>query len=252
MPPIKITNFEGKVSQIQEFKDGGKGALRVFRVACPEMNGFSFSAGQFVMTAMDGCRNIAKPEEMRWASLSIVSSPLEKEFIDFCIRAKTPTGLMHFMAHKMKLGDTVFMRGPYGKFTLKDNPQGIIFVATGTGIAPIISMLRTLLKQHYSYPIKLFFGFRNPNEFMYKEELEGYAKKNSNFQLIPTISGPEGFEWNEKIGYVQDVLKEFEFSEKISSFDAYLCGLPKACDESIKILISKGINGTRIAKEVYD
>ncbi|MDO8538535.1 MAG: FAD-binding oxidoreductase [archaeon] len=252
MPPIKITTFQGKVSHIQEFKDGGKGALRIFKVQCDDIKDFSFVPGQFVMTAMEDCKNIAKSEEMKWSALSIASSHLELNEIHFCIRAKTETGLMYFMAHKMKVGDTVHMRGPYGKFVMKEDPKGIIFVATGTGIAPIISMLRTLLKQQYSHPIKLFFGFRNPDEYMYKEELESYLYKHKNFELIPTISRPEGFNWSGKTGYVQETLKNFEFKEDISGFDAYLCGLPLACDDSIKILIAKGVNGMRISKEVYD
>lgn len=252
MPPIKITTFKGRVSSIQDFKDGGKGALRIFRVHCDDIADFSFMPGQFVMTAMDGCMNIAKPTEMKWSALSVASSHLELNEIDFCIRAKTETGLMYHMAHKMKIGDTVHLRGPYGKFVMKEGHKGVIFVATGTGIAPIISMLRTLFKQHYSHPIKLFFGFRNPDEYMYKEELENFEKHHKNFELIPTISRPEGFDWKGKVGYVQQTLKNFEFKEDISGFDSYLCGLPLACDDSIKILISKGVNGTRISKEVYD
>ena len=82
MPPIKITTFQGKVSHIQEFKEGDKGALRIFKVQCDDIKDFSFAAGQFVMTAMDGCKNIAKPQEMKWSALSVASSPLELNQID--------------------------------------------------------------------------------------------------------------------------------------------------------------------------
>lgn len=238
-----------KVLSIKDYSFEGKVTDKVVRFEKPE--GFSFIPGQFVMIAHKDFKLFSDPSKLKWASMSIASAP-QDEFIELCIAMKETPGLSNFLRENLKEGNYMELKGPFGVFTFKEDFEEVYFAATGTGIAPLLGMIKYMIYKGIQKPVKLFFGFRNSSYFLYKEELEGFKEKFRDFELIATISRPEtDSSWKGRTGYVQEVLKDYEFKEEKKGIHFYLCGNPKAVPEIIKVLEEKGFPKTNIHREQW-
>ncbi|MBN1386095.1 FAD-dependent oxidoreductase [Candidatus Woesearchaeota archaeon] len=176
---------------------------------------FDFYPGQFCMLGLEiGGQEVKRP-------YSIASAKNEKAYLEFCYVMHADGALSRYLAKKVK-GDEVIVQGPYGKFFM-DNPvpgKDTVFVAGGTGIAPLISMIRCIDFSRTSKDVWLFFGFKTGEFFLYKDELEALEKKHPNFHLIPSISRDDP-SWQGRRGYIQTHL---ELAGSPSGKQVYLCG----------------------------
>lgn len=174
---------------------------------------FSFKPGQFFILFL-------KDDDGEFTrAYSIASSPLDKDFIELCIKIEKK-GRASQVVDKWKVKDTFQVIGPVGEFNLKNGKDELVFIAVGVGIAPIMSMIRTLMKEGTKHKIKLIFGFRNKEDFVYKKEIKEY-EKNDNFELVEVISSLQVNDEGERM-HVQDVLKDHVKDAESTEF--YLCG----------------------------
>jgi len=205
---------------------------------------FDFQPGQFVsvMADKDG-RSISRP-------YSIASPPEQKDHLELCIR-KVPDGFMSNYLAGLRPGAQVRLRGPLGRFVLLEPvANDIVFISTGTGVAPFISMLGHIygpdsdvdLTKHFW----LFQGVRYIKEMMYIDLLEKVAREHENFHLVYVISRPETPEWKGRIGHVQDFLKA-EIKEPAGKH-AYICGLRHMLEETKPMCEAMGFSLVRFEK----
>jgi len=181
-----------------------------------------FIPGQFLNLIVENPKKIIR-------SYSIASKPNKKE-IEFIIRS-TPTGDMTFhLENHLKKGDEVKLTGPFGLFKLKKAKE-YLFIAGGSGIAPIISMMRSL-KNNYT----LIYSERTKNEIICYKEL-----KNS----IITLTRDS---WKGRMGRInKQLIKENLNSNPI----VYICGLPDFVNQMKKIVRDLNVNPERINIEKY-
>jgi len=194
--------------------------VKSFYLYFPEGQTMPFLAGQFVMSIVPRDGKIVKKP------YSIASSPYElaEGYIELGIK-RVEGGFMSTYFHNLKEGDTLKIDGPYGKFTMKhlDTPDEIIFVATGTGITPLRSMCKQMLKvDGVKKPIHMILGCRYENELLYEHEMRELERQYPNFHFIPTVSRPTPA-WQGDTKYVQDVLVR-RFPNP-SHKQIYACGL---------------------------
>jgi ferredoxin-NADP reductase len=177
-------------------------------------------------------------------AFSIASSPYDKEFIELCV-ARGP----HLSAHLLDLAERseVNVEGPYGQFILNQPiPDNLVFIAGGTGIAPIRSMIRTLVHEKFDKNFWLFFSIRYPEDYIYKAELEEYAQKFKNFHLVVTCTCKENHAaWKGERGRVTELLLKY-IPSKIKPAEVYLCGPPAMVDDTTKVLRSLGVTKLHI------
>ncbi len=177
---------------------------------------FDFIPGQFVMVEVpkENEKPVRKP-------YSIASPPHFANKIELCIKL-VEGGFVSTWFFGLKVGDDIEVEGPLGVFRIKEPlPEHLLFVATGTGIAPLRAQFEDLLEHGYQKPITFVFGNRYENEIPFHDELLALAKKHSNFHYLPTISRPKN--WSGQTGYVQDLIKnKFPDSKGIH---VYICGL---------------------------
>ncbi len=188
--------------------------VKVFRMR-PETK-IAFVPGQFVMLSADGLQNLNKTLVKR--SYSIASKPTDED-IEVCI-AKVDGGAFSGKIHEMKEGEKLNIEGPYGRFRLKDNENDIVMVAGGAGIAPMMSMLRTLFESKAGQKIHLFFGVRSPEEIIYREELSAMARQHENFELII------GFSEEAEVGLRGNIHEVIRMHGLSPGKDTYVCGPP--------------------------
>ena len=231
--------------RIEKLMEMGVQETRHFRLVFPPGTQFDFEPGQFVNalapSAEDPTKIIKRP-------YSIDSPPYEKGSIDL-VWKRVEGGFMTNYLWKLKEGDSLQIQGPLGRFNLrKPLPPHIVFVATGTGIAPFRSMIFQLFKDGTDRQVWLIFGNRYDTDILYNEEWKQLAARHSNFHYLPTVSRPNI--WTGEKEYVQRVLeKNFRPSK---DGHLYICGLTKMINEVQETALRMGFTKDQIFFEKYD
>ncbi len=180
---------------------------------------------------------------------SIASPPRMKDHLDLCLKL-VPTGKVTPWFWTFKGGERFQVHGPLGKFVLPDEISfDIVFVATGTGIAPFRSMIPTILTGGLKRNVWLLFGVRYDNMIPYNDEWLALAKKYPNFTYIPTISRPRP-EWKGETEYVQTKIPKF-FSNPEGK-RVYICGLNEMIQAVQDACFAQGYQKEQIYFERYD
>jgi ferredoxin-NADP reductase len=214
---------------------------------------FGFVAGQwlsFKTTKPDG-------EEITRA-YSIASAPAEDRSFALCLN-RVQDGFMSNFLCDMKEGDEIACQGPFGDFILRPPLRDTIFIATGTGIAPIRSMLHSLFVPHADgrtlpssideHQLWLVFGNRTEKDIYYHDEFLRLALEHVNFHYLPTLSRGGG-EWTGLRGYVQAHVSAI--AQGRTDMHAYICGLDKMVKTSRELLKTLGWYRKSISYEKYD
>jgi len=219
-----------------------------------------FEPGQFAVLGLPGVaprHMLAQPEELPSASeklirraYSIASSSLASSYMDFYL-ALVPGGALTPRLFALQLGDPLWL-GPKvsGMFTFDQVPEdkNVVMIATGTGLAPYMSMLTTHLMCGNPRRIAVLHGARNSWDLGYQAELINLQRLCPNFAYVPTISRPanEPILWHGATGYVQDlwvrgVLRDaWGFAPTPDNTHIFLCGSPGMIDETVELLCREG------------
>ena len=176
---MQISQFNSKILEIIEETP----EVKTFVLECP--HDFTFIAGQFIMLSFPG-EKLAK-------AYSISSSPTKKGTIELTIKIEQypeeelPKHLTPRLG-KVEQGQEITIKGPYGKFILDETKDRFCFLAGGTGIAPLMSMIRYCLDKNLKKHIILINSNKTPEHIIYKEELAAIKNK---IHLVQTITHPE-------------------------------------------------------------
>ena len=210
-----------------------------------EAHKFDFQAGQFVsMLAQHDGREITR-------AYSIASAPRGDNTFDLCLN-RVPDGFFSNWLSDLRAGAEVKFHGPHGYFTLKHPVRDSIFVATGTGIAPIRGMLHWLLADpahHENHEFWLVFGVRYRKDLYYDEEFRQLDADHPNFHYIPTLSR-ENPAWTGARGYVQEHVERL--AKGRIDMDAYICGLRDMVSANRELLKRSGWDRKSILYERFD
>ncbi len=169
-----------------------------------------------------------------------------------------PNGALTPLLFHSVEGDRISIRGPKGRFTLAAGDERLhLFVATGCGLAPFISMLRTLRDDHATRRIVLLHGVSYAGELAYRLFLEDLAAdpvRRSTY--IPTVSrpaAPENADWHGSVGRVEAVLPVVCERLRLDARDtvAYVCGNPEMTAAVKGILTERGLDRLQIHTEEY-
>jgi NAD(P)H-flavin reductase len=137
------------------------------------------------------------------------------------------------------MGDPISFKGPAGAFYLKDDAaRDLVFVATGTGIAPIRSMISAQLEKKTEQVVTLFWGLRSQRDLYYQEELESLAERYPQFSYTTTLSRPEAG-WTGAVGRVTTLIQDRIVS--VHNLAVYLCGNGGMIRDVTALLQGKGL-----------
>jgi Na+-transporting NADH:ubiquinone oxidoreductase subunit F len=196
-----------------------------------------FEAGKYVQFVVPAYELTPDPV---YRAYSISSPPSRQNALELEIRL-VPNGICTtYVFQHLKVGDTVKINGPYGDFHLRDSDRDIIFVAGGSGMAPIKSMLLDMAERGIQRKATYFFGARTVRDLFLVEEMRELEKKLPNFKFMPALSNPDPNDnWDGEKGLITDVLSRH--FERLDHHEAYLCGSPGMIDASIKVFKAKGL-----------
>jgi CDP-4-dehydro-6-deoxyglucose reductase, E3 len=210
---------------------------------------FAYEAGQWVSLALP------LPEGELRRAYSIASPPDESPRFDLAVTHVT-TGPGSTYLHGIEPGTVLRAYGPQGFFTrpLEGAPPAL-FVGTGTGVAPLRSMLRNALARGHEAPLSLLFGVRNREEILYRDELEAIGHEHPRVKIHVTLSRPDE-SWEGRRGYVQLHVREL-YEELVATGlgapQVFVCGLERMVG-SVRELLRKGMGLPRacVHTERYD
>jgi NAD(P)H-flavin reductase len=208
---------------------------------------FRFTPGQFV--------SIKQPKldgKAHTRAYSIASAPRPDATFDLCLN-RVEDGFLSNWLCDLEAGANIQFHGPHGLFVLREPRQNAIFIATGTGVAPVRGMIQWLFERpdrNCGHEYWLVFGTRGEESIYYREEFAQIAKQNRNFHFLPTLSrGDE--HWQGCRGYVQDHVREIAAGR--ADLQAYICGLHPMVDANRKLLVEEmGWDRKRVIFERYD
>jgi ferredoxin-NADP reductase len=172
-----------------------------------EMPEFDFAPGQFISTVASDSRGKSQTR-----AYSIASAPSENKF-DLCVN-RVENGFFSNHLCDLPEGDTVQVHGPHGNFTLRTPLTDAIFVATGTGIAPMRAFTQWLFPEQGEHAGEdrsqgrefwCIYGTRYESELYYRDYFERIAAEHENFHYVTTLSRAAE-EWSGRRGYVQEYL----------------------------------------------
>ncbi len=197
---------------------------------------FTFTPGQFVQFLISDKVN-------RAYSITSLSSDLPR--LRFLIHLEEGGVGSEFIRTK-NIGEIIPFRGPAGVFTWKAKDKTTIFVATGVGLAPYISMLDDGLAE--AAKTILVFGTREPHALFYKDKFESLENKYEHFCYVPILSGAaEG--WTGERGRVTELLPDLFKSHADANF--FLCGSKEMVTDCRALLLELGCPMQNIKIEIF-
>jgi Na+-transporting NADH:ubiquinone oxidoreductase subunit F len=201
------------------------------------------------MIGNDKVKNRNFPDKLKWASMSIASSQLDKGFVELGMDKGEEGGVRDFVCTKLSVGEEMILKGPLGRFVLEDDDKNPILIALGTGITPLMSMIRTLIAKESKKKITLLYSIKNSELFLFGNEIIKLEEENENFESFVTVTR-EDASWKGLRGRMQNHLKDIDFGDKGKRI-VYLCGSPKGVLDIIDTLKEIGFSSEQIKKEQW-
>lgn len=239
-PPIITT-----LAEIRELSP----TVKHFRFTFDPGAGFPFKAGQFLMLHVP---KGTEPPVRR--AYSICSPPHDVGTAEIVVK-RVEGGLASNYLFGLREQTRVTLDGPYGAFVLPAPlPEHLVFVCTGTGIAPFRAQIQTLFKTGVDAATRLtlVFGVRYEDEVLYDDEWRGLAAAHPNFRFVPTISRPRNTPtpWTGETGYVQTKLAQQ--APPTPETAVFICGLWDMISAVEKTCLELGYVKKQIHYERYD
>jgi len=221
-------SFRAKVLNIRHLTRD----IRELTLEMIEPSELSFQPGQSIAVTV--------PDTNSGSSLlryySLASPPHSSKHLVLLLNSQDRGKGSTFLLENMLSAD-LHISGPYGSFMLQHEPdRELLFIGTGTGIAPLWSMMATLLAKPLSQPMTLLWGLRHESDRYYLQELEAWKARHGNFSYILALSQP-GSAWEGKRGRVTDLLKELSTVDHLA---AYVCGNRMMVKDVTALLHDKG------------
>jgi len=243
--------YDGVLSDIETPSPG----VRRLWLKLPDEIPMVFKAGQFVTMDLP----IHEKRLKRWRSYSIASAPSDRHLLEFCIGYLDGGAASKYFFETAQPGDVIRFKGPDGNFVLPDDvaDRELVFICTGTGIAPFRSMILDVRERQIPYRgIHLIFGTRYADGIIYRNEIEQWMREMPGFRFSVALSreaAPEtaGFPFPVFKGYVHQIYTE-AYAGKTPSADFFLCGWSSMIDDAVVNLVQNlNCDKARIRYELY-
>jgi CDP-4-dehydro-6-deoxyglucose reductase len=218
---IQIKKLPCRVQKLERLSDDAM----LLQLKLPANEKLAFLAGQYIEFLLkDGTRR----------SFSMANAPHDAELIELHVRRVAGGQFTDHVFNKMKERDILRCEGPFGTFFLReDSDKPIVFVASGTGFAPIKAVIEHMVHKSIARPAALYWGGRRPKDLYMNALAQKWAAELPGFKYVPVISealAEDG--WTGRTGFVHRAVME-DFPD-LSGHQVYACGVPIMVDSARK------------------
>ena len=223
---IQIKTLPCRIQKMERVADD----VIVLFLKLPANERLQFLAGQYIEFLLkDGSRR----------SFSMGNAPHDDELIQLHVRRVAGGQFTEHVFGKMKERDILRFEGPLGTFFLReDSDKPVVFVASGTGFAPIKSIIEAALKKGIARPMTLYWGGRRPKDLYLNDLAAKWAAENPALRYVPVVSDalPEDA-WSGRAGFVHRAVME-DFPD-LSGHQVYACGVPIMVDSARRDFVQR-------------
>ena len=235
---FNIRKFKAVVEKIVDYTYD----IKELTLRINEPDTISFKAGQYIQLHS---KKYAKVKHSVSRAYSISSNPENPQIVQVIIR-KVTEGICTTWVHEhISEGEEIEFTGPFGDFFIQDTDADMLFIAGGSGKAPIKSMVEYLDQKKSNRRMVYFFGARTVKDLYLTEYFHEFENTLADFTYVPVLSQPdESDNWQGRQGYITKYLAEFV--KDCANTEAYLCGSPAMINAMVKGLHACGIKEENI------
>lgn len=233
--------------RIQSLKKAADDVI-ILSLKVPAEERLQFLPGQYIDILLDGDKR---------RSFSLANPPHNDEFLELHIRHVSGGLFTDQLFSAIKEMDILRIEGPHGSFFYREarSQQPVIFVAGGTGFAPIKSIIEHLIAEKTTFPIYLYWGVRTEADLYLDELAKQWQKEFPNIHYIPVLSEIESAtknnqQWNGKTGYVHQAVCE-DFAN-LAEYAIYACGPPVMISSAEKAFTQQGLKEGNFFSDSFD
>jgi CDP-4-dehydro-6-deoxyglucose reductase len=223
---IQVRKLPARVQKLERVADDAM----ILYLKLPANERLMFLPGQYIdILLKDGTRR----------SFSMANAPHDDEFVQLHVRHVPGGSFTDHVFTTMKERDILRFEGPFGTFFLREeSDKPIVFVASGTGFAPIKSVIEAAFKKGVARPMTLYWGARHPKDLYLNSLPERWAAEQTGFKYASVISDalPED-SWTGRTGFVHRAVME-DFPD-LSGYQVYACGVPVMVDAARRDFIQR-------------
>ena len=222
---IQVKTLPCRVQKMERLADD----VMALHLKLPANEKLVFLAGQYIEFLLkEGARR----------SFSMANAPHDAELLQLHVRHVAGGQFTDHVFGKMKERDILRFEGPLGTFFLREeSDKPIVFVASGTGFAPIKAVIEHMIHKGIARPMTLYWGGRRPKDLYMNALAEGWAAQ-GHLKYVPVISDalPEDG-WTGRTGFVhRAVMQDFP---DLSGYQVYACGVPVMVDSAKRDFIGQ-------------
>jgi NAD(P)H-flavin reductase/ferredoxin len=214
---------------------------RVIRMTLrfPPLDRPEFIPGQFV-----GIRHSDGVDR----SFSIANAPRDDGTIELHIGRVEGGSFTTHVFDNLRVNDVLRVNGPYGSFTYSSDRRPSVFIAGGTGIAPVRAMLESIIDEADRPHAYIYWGSREQDGFYIDRELRELCARDKNVEYIPVLSAADDG-WTGRTGLVHEAVLQ-DFSD-LSPFNIYACGNPMMVDAAHAAVTARGVRPDRFFADSF-
>lgn len=235
---------------IVEVKEVAKETTEIWIKPSKNIN-VNFEPGQFltVLFDLDG-------EEIR-RGYSIASSPHELPIVHLAIKRQSDGFASTHLLDQLKKGEKIKTLPPLGNFTVVTNPENknnYIMIGAGSGITPLMAMIKAVLNNEPKSKVLLVYGNHDEDSIIFKTDIERLQNKHSNFSVIHTLSNANN-NWKGETGRIskeQLIVFIKDFLEESEKGEYYICGPTGMMQTAFESLEELNVSKNQIHREIYN
>jgi CDP-4-dehydro-6-deoxyglucose reductase/ferredoxin-NAD(P)+ reductase (naphthalene dioxygenase ferredoxin-specific) len=203
--------------------------IRIVRLEIVSGGPFRFAAGQYARVTFG---------EQRPRDYSMASAP-DAPYLEFHVRHASTAGASAYVARQLRIGDSVWVEGPFGDAWLRRDHRGpILAIAGGSGLAPIKSIVETAVAGGMTQPIHVYFGARDEADIYLEPHFQALAARHPGLVFEPVLSEP-GRPTTRRTGLVVNVVAAD--LKTVRGLKAYLAGPPPMVEAAVAMLRARGL-----------
>lgn len=226
-----------KVSRIEHLADD---VVHLY-LKLPEAQRLQFLAGQYLDFIL---------EDGRRRAFSIANAPHEDEFIELHIRHVDGGVFTDWAFTRMQEKTILRIEAPLGGFVLDESSERpMLFIAGGTGYAPVRSQIKHAFHAGIERPMKLYWGVRDIPDLYLPDEPEQWQTEHSHFSFVPVLSEPSE-QWQGRTGWVHEAV--LADHDNLTDYDIYMAGPPVMVKAARDALLAAGVPEAQLHYDSFE
>ncbi|MBX4994779.1 ferredoxin-NADP reductase [Rhizobium binae] len=186
-------------------------------------------------------------------SYSIASGAGSGQLVELTVDAVPDGEVSGFLHEGLRVGDRIEIRGPIGGYFAWSaaHDYGLLLIAGGSGIVPLMSMLRSRAAAGATHPARLLYSSRSVDQIIYRAELDRLAAQGAQFSLTHTLTRNAPSGWTGEQGRIDRVMLTRRQFTPVGNPDVYVCGPTTFVETIAEHLVAMGHRGSNVRTERF-